>query len=145
MWTHILFGVFLVVVSGSMLLRHGYVWRMTAVEGFGGREREYLRQQCRRRIQASALIAIVGLMIAGGHWIQGPLATATYWGMAAALVLWIGLLALADLTDTRYYYRTAHRDQLREQADLCAHLERWKSRAGDGPATLDADNGDTDT
>ena len=78
------------------------------------------------------MIAFVGVAVVGSVWIRDPTYALAYWGCVAMVVVWMGLLAFADLVSTRIYFAQLRREQLSEHASLRAELQRIRNREGNG-------------
>jgi len=114
----ILFGI-------VQIAMHVRAWRKVRPSDMDPKERDYRWRQCRRRIQSSAMLALLGIAILGGRWMAGPpWAFFTYWVAVLLLVLWMVLLALADIIATKYYYGRVRQHYLLEEVKLQAELRR---------------------
>jgi hypothetical protein len=104
-------------------------------------EFDYRRRQFRRRMQTSAMLGLVGIgMLVGGlliAWPARPWLIFTVWGGVMVLVVWLGLLAVAEIVATRYYFGRLKQDYLVEQARLQAELRRLQRIRGDGQVSKD--------
>ena len=145
MWSNIVFGAFLIAFAAVMLARHRAAWQAASEDELGEQEHDYLRRQYRRRLQASAMIGLVGIAVVVGIWFTDTVAAAVYWGAVALVVCWIGLLAVADLISTRMYFHSVRKGQLEEQAALQTELDRIKRRDGDGNGKPRNEPGDNST
>ena len=103
------------------------------------RERRHFRLQFRRRIQVSALLILLGLMIPLGDWLmvqrRNPLWITIYWIVVLALALWIMLLAAIDWLATRLYVRATRAtlaSLARQRRELEAEAERLRGRGSNG-------------
>lgn len=137
MWSNILFSSFLVVLAVALLILHASAWRNTRESEQDEKVLDFHRRQFRRRMQASAMLGIVGLGVAGGLWIDAQddtILSVIYWSAILLIVAWIAALAAADWVATRFYYDLIHTDQQTEHAALKAELERIRSREGNGRA-----------
>jgi len=132
MWTSIGFAVFLFAVCGGLLAWQFRCGRATRGHNLDEYTSDFLRRQRRRRTHASVLIGAVGLAVLGALWVKKPLHAAAYWGCVTAVVLWMGLLATADMVSSRIYYRQVYNRQLAEQAALRAELDRLRRHKGNG-------------
>ena len=91
------------------------------------RELRYLQARFRRRVQTSALIAFVGVLIPIADlpivWAQGPLLAAILWLAIGCVCLWISLLAAGDWATTRAHSQAtlarlqAHKETLLNQLE----------------------------
>ena len=72
------------------------------------REQNFRRRQYRRRLQTSAMLGVLGGAILVGQlliaWPASESVLVLYWTGVFLLVLWLALLALADMAATRLYY-----------------------------------------
>lgn len=132
MWTSIGFAIFLLAVCGGLLS-----WQCLSARGAlradtDAETRDYLLQQRRRRTYTSLLVGLVGLAVLGSLAVNKPAYAIAYWGCVTALVLWMGLLAVADILSTRLYYRRRLRREAAKHAALRAELERLRPREGNG-------------
>lgn len=79
------------------------------------------------------MIGMVGLAVLYGQTLSVSVGALVYWLVVVLVVLWIILLALADVLATRMHLARVRRDMMVEQACLDAELRR--SRGAD----VDAD------
>jgi hypothetical protein len=137
MWSNILFSSFLVGLAALLLISHAAAWRNTRESEQDEKVLDFHRRQFRRRMQASAMLGIVGLGVAGGMWIDAQddtILSVAYWIAILLIVAWIAALAAADWVASRFYYDLIHTDQQTEHAAIQAELERIRSREGNGRA-----------
>jgi hypothetical protein len=98
-------------------------------------EHDYRRRQYRRRMQASAIIGIVGIALFVGitfflgeqsliPWVEDVVVIFTYWLAVVLITIWMALLALVDVWATRRYLNCIHENDLLEQTKLHAELHR---------------------
>lgn len=92
-------------------------------------------RQLRRRLQVSALMVLVGILIPLGDLLptfrKSPVAFALFWVAILVVLFWIILLALADLASARtYHYRASLRIR-QERRELERELERYRA-SGNG-------------
>lgn len=120
-----------------MLVRHRQAWRSCATRDLAQRERDYLQAQYRRRTQASTLIGVVGLAVAGGVWVTGPRMMLCYWCGVCLLVMWMGWLAMADLVSTQLYFKRLREDYAVEHRTLNAELDRLRRRHSNGRKVIE--------
>ena len=96
--TNIIFGLVLIAIAAVLTSGHWRARRLPPDPVADEREADYKRRRLRRRMQASAMIGIAGVAIIIGQWIpEGSLTYVIYWGVVVLLVVWITLLALADM------------------------------------------------
>ena len=132
MWSNLVFAAFLLATSAGLLGWHVLSWRGVLRLERDEREIAFLRRQYRRRVQASALIGLIGMAVAGGTWVPGPLPAALYWTGVFLAVLWLTLLALADMASSRAHYSKLHSQQLADNAVLKAQLDQLRRRHNNG-------------
>lgn len=131
-------GLSLVLLGGWFLSLHWQAWRRHAVDSsLSDSERDYFRRQFRRRMQASGIILVIGLMLPIGDslipWRKGDVSVATlYWLLVLALTCWVVLLAMGDLVSSRAHSRVTLSRLRSKQRELQAEADRL--RATRGPA-----------
>lgn len=118
----------------ALMIAHIRSWRAQQVAGLASRELEYRRRQFRRRMQTSAMLAVIAACLPLGLWIlaRSPQVGVYFWGGVIVLVFWLGALALADIWATKVYYGKIRYDYRVEQARLEAELRRAQSARGNG-------------
>lgn len=130
-----LFPLVLCALSAILLALHIKKWRGLGQDSEDAELDAFHRRQLRRRIQASAMIGLLGIAIAGGMiipWQRWPLAFAFYWLVVIVCTLWIAVLALADLTHSRSYINHLNREHHIKRAELEAQIERYKTKQSNG-------------
>lgn len=138
-------GLSVLMLGAGLVLSHIRTRRRNLADStLEEREQLYLQRQFRRRIQASSLLALIGIMIPIGddlwiRWERHHKAWAAYWMLVLALVTWVLLLAALDWLATGAHVR-ASRNAIakleRKQFELQQELERLRGRHGpDGPST----------
>ena len=127
-------AIVLVATSVALIVRHVRVWKRLNDEQLEERELDFRRRQFRRRLQTSAMIGILGVAIVVGQllldMVKSPKFQVYYWIGVLALLLWIVLLAVADMVATSSYYS-------RERSDLAvghAKLQIECARPANEPA-----------
>lgn len=128
MWRTIVFAALLILLSAGLLASHVLGRRRYLREDLAVEEREYRRRQWRRRIQASTLIGLVGLAVLGGLWVDGPPWEALYWTTVLLAVIWILVLAMADVSSTRSFFSEVERRRADEHAALRKEIERYRHK-----------------
>lgn len=134
MWSYFVFAALLLAASGLLLWTHARAWRACRDEELDESELDFRRRQFRRRMQASAMIGIVGIAVAVSPAITNSMGTAILWLVVFSLVVWMLLLALADMVSSYYYYYQLRARHTAEHASLQAQLERLRRREGNGKA-----------
>ena len=132
MWSHLVFAALLLVASGLLLWIHTRAWRAARSEELDEREFDFRRRQFRRRMQASAMIGIVGIAVVVSLAIKDWMMTAILWLVVLSLVVWMLVLALADMASSYFYYHQIRAQHTAEHASLQAQLERIRRREGNG-------------
>jgi hypothetical protein len=143
-------GIALIFLGAWLIRWHWAAWgqhrRQNAADQDAGsvptgddRERRHFRLQFRRRIQVSALLILLGVMIPIGDWLmvqrQNPLWITIYWIVVLTLALWIMLLAAIDWLATRMYVRATRAtlaSLARKRRELEAEAERLRGRGSNG-------------
>lgn len=134
MWIYLGFAAFLLGMSALLLWLHLRGWRATQREELDERAMDFRRRQFRRRMQASAMIGVVGLAVVASLAVEDTMMNAILWLVVLSLVVWMLLLALADLVSSYYYYNQVRAQQTAEHASLQAKLKQVRRREGNGQA-----------
>jgi hypothetical protein len=101
-------------------------WREADHGGLAEREYNFHRRQYRRRMQASGMLGIIGLLILGHLWIHDNTVLAIYWSGVIVLVFWSVLLALGDWASSRLHYGPLVADQQAEHLLLKREIEKFR-------------------
>jgi len=134
-WTSLLVPLFLLLCAVGLIRLHVRTWRRFQGQPLEDVERDYRRRQFRRRMQSSAMLAVLAVAILIGQLITGPpVLVIAYWGGVLLLLGWVGLLALADILATKYHFGRLRETYLIERAKLQAQLRRIQSARGNGKA-----------
>ena len=137
-WPLLAFAVLMLLASAGLMLWHVRTWRRMRdrPDPPDAKEAEYRWRQFRRRMQSMVLLALSAVALLVGHWINpervSPLVFSVYWGGVILLVVWVGLLAVADMISTKSYFARVHERQLIEKAKLQAELRRVQAAHGNG-------------
>lgn len=133
---------FALILLGAWLIRwHRAAWGQHRAQQSSAddRERRHFRLQFRRRIQVSALLILLGIMIPIGDWLmvqrRNPLWITVFWIVVLALAMWIMLLAAIDWLSTRMYVRATRATLAglaRKQRELEAEADRLRGRGSNG-------------
>ncbi len=133
----LVFSVVLLACAAGLLLWHLLSWRADRRRRMEPNEREFRRRQFRRRLQTTIMLALLAASLPIGHELvilgrgAGPQswwlkAAVIFWAAVLVLLVWLVLLATADIWASKFYYgRLRDRNQL-EQTRLKAQL--WKLR-----------------
>ena len=139
-WSSLLISSFLLLCAAGLMASHVRSWRnvLGQRQGLDSREFDYRWRQYRRRMQTSAMLGLLAVALLVGQLIQRlslpPLAVFVFWGGVLLLVVWLALLAVADIVATKHYFGKLRRDFLIEQAKLQAELRRIQQLRGNGQA-----------
>lgn len=134
-----LVGVVLILFGGWLIRSHWKSWRSHAADpSLDETELSYYRRQFRRRIQASGIILLLGILIPIGDRLipmnRRDASVATlYWLAILLLTLWVLFLAMGDLVVTRAHSRLAMsrlRHLKEKQRELQAEADRLRALAG---------------
>jgi len=128
----ILVAVVLCVSSAGLMAWHIREWKRLQSMKIDPREREFRRRQYRRRMQTSAMLGVLGVAIFIGQllmiWVTSRLFLVLYWSSVLVLVLWMALLALADMAATSFYYSQEKNNHIVEHARLQGELRRAREK-----------------
>ncbi len=135
MWPFLTAAGTILIVAGVLVAWHVRTWRVAKGARLSAGELKFAFEQYRRRMQTSAMLGFVGGLIVGGPWVVAPLAVLLYWLGVVVLIVWIMLLAGADMLATRMHYAQAeteaHLRQVKLQAELdAARRPRKNERRG---------------
>lgn len=135
-------GILLVVSALLMLWSHVRTWQSRRSDPeIDEADRSFWYRQYVRRMQASGLMLLIGLLIPLGDslipWRKAPALFAIYWLFVLALVGWVILLAVSDLIATRAHSQVALGRIQRQQRELEQEAARLRSARNGGPADDD--------
>lgn len=125
-----LFALILVILSAVLMRSHWRSWLDNREEEKDERGWGFCWRQFRRRMQASAMIGIIGGAIFVGQYLSISVGALVYWMIVVFLGLWILLLGFADLLSTRLYIAELRREQIIQHARLRAEMR--KRQGGEG-------------
>jgi hypothetical protein len=134
-------GIALILLGGWLIRWHRAAWgqHRDQQQSADDRERRHFRLQFRRRIQVSAQLILLGIMIPIGDWLmvqrRNPLWITVFWIVVLALALWIMLLAAIDWLSMRMYVRATRATLAglaRKQRELEAEADRLRGRGSNG-------------
>ena len=138
LWSSILVAVSVLLASGVLIHSHQRAWRTLQQRRsqLDPNEFDFRRRQLRRRSQTSAMLGLVGIGMLIGRllivWPAPPLVVVVFWGGVMLLVVWLALLAVADIVSTRLYFSRLRQNYLVQQARLRAQLRRMEQARGNG-------------
>ncbi len=143
LWTAALVSLLLLGCAAALMVAHVRTWRHAIGCAATREELDYRRRQYRRRMQTSAMMAVLAIALFVGEWLTGMVASRwfaiVYWAAALVLVGWVGLLALVDMLATKFHYDRVRHDYVLERAKLEAELRRIQHSQGNGQSGDDAD------
>jgi UDP-N-acetylmuramyl pentapeptide phosphotransferase/UDP-N-acetylglucosamine-1-phosphate transferase len=132
----LLVAFFLMAVSAGLTVWHFKSWHAAQAEPLDRGERAFRWRQFRHRTQTSGMLGMVGVAIFLGTvltpWIASPLFTLMYWGAVLLLLLWLVLLALADMLASRFHFSRMHNQYVIDQAKLRAEARKLQGAEGNG-------------
>jgi cell division protein FtsW (lipid II flippase) len=143
-WSSSLISVLLLSAALGLMYWHARSWRRAQSADLPADELDFYRRQFRRRIQTSAMLGILAALIFAGElltkWIDSQVFFIIYWAATLLLVLWLALLAAADIWATKYHFGQLRQKCLIEQAKLHAEIRRVQSVRGNGRPPAKRDN-----
>jgi hypothetical protein len=132
MWPFFVAAGTIIAVAGGLIAWHIHTWNAARSANLTAGELKFAFEQYRRRMQTSAMLAAVGLLIGAGPWITAPLAVLLYWLGVIVLILWIMLLAGADMLATRMHFSQIETEHSIKQLKLHAALEAEQQKRSNG-------------
>ena len=124
----------LLVAGVGLMVWHIRTWRTFQGVEIDPSEKDFRRHQFRRRMQTSAMLMILGQGIFIGQvltaWLQSQLFLVLFWSGILLLVLWMALLAVADIIATQQYLSRIRTDFVVHRAKLQAELQKMRSKEG---------------
>jgi hypothetical protein len=133
------FAALLGACAVGLMFWHVKSWRAQQASDLEAKELDYHRRQFRRRMQSSALGLILVASIPIGMWIipRWPKIAAMYWGGVLLLVVWIVMLAAADIWATKYFFGKLRDSFQIERAKLEAELRRAQAMQAEARRSQD--------
>jgi hypothetical protein len=130
-------GGVLVGAAAMLIALHRQAWRSVDRGLAAQSEQNFAAAQYRRRVQTSAMIGVVGVLIAGGPWVPPGWVMAGYWLVVVLLVLWLVMLALADALASRLHFGRIEQQQTLERLRLQALLRAARGESSPPQPTTD--------
>ncbi|MGB6044213.1 MAG: hypothetical protein WBF93_13725 [Pirellulales bacterium] len=131
----VVFALFLSAVSAALVYSHLHGWRREKTLEGDEADRAFHRRKFRRRMQASVMIGLTGLAILGSYLLpDDPVVRVVYWALVVLWVVWISLLAMADVVASHFHFARLRREQIVEEARLRSELNRHRHQ-GNGHAS----------
>ncbi len=143
-WPALAVAVVLVAIGISLMLSHVRSWRRQQNDPtLEEHDRDYYRRRYRRRMQISAMLAVLGVLIGLGDALlpfqrRHPLPTTLYWIGVLLLTGWVMLLGFGDLWSTAAYSRAELARVRQKQRELERQVVEFKHRNLDGRRSDDA-------
>lgn len=139
-WSSVLVALLLFFAAGWLIDSHLRTW--SKVQKNQGQlepnELDYRRRQFRRRMQTSAMLGMIGIAILVGQLISllpiPRLLVVLFWGGVMLMAIWLGMLAIADMVSTRFYFARLKQNYMAQEARLQAELRRLQRTRGNGQA-----------
>ena len=104
-WSSLLISILLLLAALGLMYWHVRSWRKAQLADPSPGELDFYSRQFRRRIQTSAMLGILAVLIFAGElltwWISSHVFFFIYWIAALLLVMWVALLAGADIWATK--------------------------------------------
>jgi hypothetical protein len=134
MLTSGIFSLVLLGTSGLLLDSHRRAWRAVCQNSStSDSERNFGRRQYVRRMMASGIIGLVGIVIGLGPLVPAqPAPLAIYVLVLLSACCWLMILALVDAWATRHHFRQKRGQFRAEELELVHELKeaRQSQRAG---------------
>jgi len=129
----LVFGSSLTLIALALMRWHFVSWNdQKKDETLNDFDRNHFAAQYRRRMQTSAMVAVVGLLIPLGdlvfQWFKSPVWFGIYWCVVLVLVFWVALLGFGDRAATRAYTDAAMGNLNKERVSYEAQLADLKKR-----------------
>jgi len=145
----ILLGIALLVAGGLLMTWHVNAWKKRTGHAISEEMYRYHRRQLFRRMQASGLIALLGVFFLAGDFLRDPYWKVAYWSAAALIVVWLIVLAVADIRSTQTRFGQLHEEYLVQKAALKEEVNRLRreeaGREGNGHAGGRTDSNDANS
>lgn len=130
-------GVALVGAGIALMFSHRSAWRRQQNDpALSDAERKHLYARYRRRMQTSAILALLGVLIPVGDllipWQNRPGLFALYWGMLILLSLWVIVLGVGDAISTAARSRSELARIRRKQRELQQQVAEIRRRHSNG-------------
>jgi hypothetical protein len=136
LWFSAVVSGLLLLVAAGLILGHLRQWRRVRPELLAKDEYDYRRRQFRRRMQTSTMLGLAGAAFFAGEllprWIDSNLFLLLYWTAVLLLILWVVLLAAADIWATKSYYGRLRNAYFHEKLKLETELRRAQAARSNG-------------
>ena len=132
------FASFLLLAAVVLLVSHVRAWRAFQRQSLEAEEYDYRRRQFRRRMQTSAMLALLAVAVLVGYvlsfWLCSDAFIFVFWTIVMAVACWVALLAGVDIWATKHHFGRLRHHCLVEQAKLQAQAQRIQAVRGNGKA-----------
>lgn len=123
-------GSTLLIAAAVMIAIHLRDWRSADHGGLGEVEQDFHARRFRRRLQASIMLGVIGLLVLGDLWLDRvfheDLVRLLYWSGVMLLLVWLLLLAAGDWLASRTHFRGQLNRLQAERSVLQADLDRLR-------------------
>jgi len=139
-WSSASIALLVLLATAGLISSHLRTWRLVQRNAaqLEPNELDYRSRQFRRRMQTSVMLGLVGIGVLAGRLLivfrAPPMVVLIFWIGVVVLVVWLALLAVADMISTRFYFGRLRHDYLVTEARLQAELRRLKRSGGNGQA-----------
>jgi hypothetical protein len=132
-WPALIVAVVLLVTGICLMMSHVRGWRRQQADPrLEEKDRAYYGRRYRRRMQTSAILAVLGVLIGLGDVLlpfqQQPRPVTLYWIGVLLLTLWVMLLAFADFWSALAYGRVELARVRQRRRDLERQIVEFKHR-----------------
>ncbi len=133
--TSLLLAVVLLACSLGLMVWHLRAWRGAQTEQLDPSEFKYRRNQFRRRLQTSAMLGLIAVLLPIGVLVMWPwpYVGVIFWGVVLLLVVWVCLLAGADVLATSQHYGRLQNRVVLEEARIQAEIYRARANGKPDP------------
>ena len=133
-----LISLLLLLGAAGLMTWHLSSWRAAQKRPLAAVEFDFRRRQFRRRMQTSAMLALLAVALFAGELlipkIHSRLFGICYWAGVLVALFWTCLMAVVDLLATHFHFSRLRQDSVVEQARLRTELRRLQSVEGNGHA-----------
>lgn len=132
MFTRLILPLAIFLLAAGWLWWHMRAWQAVQAGEKDDRERQFQARRYRRRMQASGMLALIAVAIAGGQTIDqraNPSLFVWFWFGVIVLVFWMCALALADALSTHLHVSRTLRQHKVVKAQLEAEVNRLRQAA----------------
>ena len=133
MWSTILFAVSLLAISAALIFWHLLAWRRADHGGLTDADYRFYRRQFRRRMQASAMLGLVGVFALADLFVQDVVLRAILWCLILMIVLWTLVLAGSDWLASRLHFDKLLSASAVEHALLKREIEKFRREQEQAP------------